>query len=167
MLRLIRAIGAACQAQPLLNAHFDDEAMSLTVKRQVDLGIAMETEDGLYVPVLRDINQRDLQELQEDLHHLKQAVRARDIKPDALRGQTITLSNFGVFGGRYAEMVVVPPQVAIVGTGRAYQGLALVDGRPQARRLLPLSITFDHRVVTGAETGLFLQALIEDLERSD
>ena len=92
-------------------------------------------------------------------------MRARSIKPDALRGQTITLSNFGVIGGLFAEMVVIPPQVAIVGAGRAFPRAALENGELTEKTILPLSITFDHRALTGAETCLFLEALRHDLEK--
>jgi pyruvate dehydrogenase E2 component (dihydrolipoamide acetyltransferase) len=80
-------------------------------------------------------------------------------------GQTITLSNFGMFGGRHADLVVVPPQVAILGAGRAAVRPAVVAGAIVARRLLPLSLTFDHRVVTGVEAARFLNAVIGALER--
>jgi pyruvate dehydrogenase E2 component (dihydrolipoamide acetyltransferase) len=81
-----------------------------------------------------------------------------------LRGQTITLSNFGAVGGIHAEMVVVPPQVAIIGVGRIFERLGLVEDNAVENRFLPLSITFDHRVVTGVETCDFLNALRKDLE---
>ncbi|MFZ1489084.1 MAG: 2-oxo acid dehydrogenase subunit E2, partial [Ilumatobacteraceae bacterium] len=80
-----------------------------------------------------------------------------------LRGQTITLSNFGIFTGRYAALVVVPPQVAIIGAGRVRDEVVAHDGRPAVRAVLPLSLTFDHRVVMGGEAARFLAALIADL----
>jgi pyruvate dehydrogenase E2 component (dihydrolipoamide acetyltransferase) len=82
-----------------------------------------------------------------------------------LRGATITLSNFGMIGGRFANLIVVPPQVAIVGAGRIDDRMLVRDGTPAVRRVLPLSLTFDHRVVTGGEAARFLMALKSDLEK--
>jgi len=91
--------------------------------------------------------------------------RARAIPPEELRGATITLSNFGMIGGRFASLVVVPPQVAIVGSGRAGPRVTVHRDEVAVRRILPLSLTFDHRVVTGGEAARFLVALKSDLER--
>jgi 2-oxoisovalerate dehydrogenase E2 component (dihydrolipoyl transacylase) len=98
---------------------------------------------------------------------LKDISHGSSIPPDELRGATITLSNFGMIGGRFANLVVVPPQVAIVGAGRIGQRVTVHQGQPAARRVLPLSVTFDHRVVTGGEAARFLMALKADLERAE
>jgi pyruvate dehydrogenase E2 component (dihydrolipoamide acetyltransferase) len=91
--------------------------------------------------------------------------QARSIPPEELRGATITLSNFGMIGGRFASLVVVPPQVAIIGAGRIGERVMVRDGKVAVRRVLPLSLTFDHRVVTGGEAARFLVALKGALER--
>ncbi|MGD8417162.1 MAG: 2-oxo acid dehydrogenase subunit E2, partial [Pseudomonadales bacterium] len=165
--RLIRALASAVTAEPRLNAWFDDRAERLDIRPVVDLGIAMETDDGLFVPVLRDAGSRSAEVLAAELEVLEAAVRDRRIRPEAMRGQTITLSNFGAVGGLHAEMVVVPPQVAIVGAGRSFGRLVGTDGGTTTARILPLSLSVDHRVVTGVEACRFLNALIEDLERAD
>ena len=90
---------------------------------------------------------------------------ARSIPLGELRGATVTLSNFGMIGGRFANLVVVPPQVAIIGAGRITQRAVAHRGQPAVRRVLPLSLTFDHRVVTGGEAARFLVALKSNLER--
>ena len=90
---------------------------------------------------------------------------ARSIPPGELRGATITLSNFGMIGGRFANLIVVPPQVAIIGAGRIAQRVVAHLGQPAVRQVLPLSLTFDHRVVTGGEAARFLVALKSDLEQ--
>jgi 2-oxoisovalerate dehydrogenase E2 component (dihydrolipoyl transacylase) len=162
--RLIRAIGAACTAHPLLNARFDDNTLSLTKQSAVNLGIAMDTEDGLFVPMMENITTLSQSDIVSNLQVLKQAVQERHIQPQQLRGQTITLSNYGAVGGQYAEMIVVPPQVAIVGSGRSFQRVVMHDGVPQEAEFLPLSLTFDHRAVTGVEACRFLLTLIQDLE---
>lgn len=162
--RLIRAITRACESSPSLNAWFDAVAQSRTLHRQVDLGIALETDEGLFVPVLRDAGRRSASELRAMLQALKEQVVHRTVPPDALTGQTITLSNFGMHGGRFAELVVLPPQVAILGAGRVEPRMVVCGGQPAVRRVLPLSLSFDHRAVTGVEATRFLVAAIDDLQ---
>lgn len=167
MLRLIRAVIAGCKAAPALNAWFDGKTLTRHVHTRIDLGIAVHTEDGLFVPVLRDVGHRDSADLHQELERLRAEVAARHIPPQELRGQTITLSNFGAIGGKYAAMVVVPPQVAIVGAGRIAPRIVPVDGHPAVHHIWPLSLTIDHRAVTGAEATRFLTAAIADLEQPD
>ena len=166
--RLIRAIATACRAEPALNAWYDARTESRRLLSRVDLGIAVHTEDGLFVPVMRDVGSRAPDDLRKGLMALKKDVEARDIPPDELRGATITLSNFGIFGaGRFAALVVTPPQVSIVGAGRVEPRVVVVDGAPAVHRIMPLSLTFDHRVINGGEAAGFLATLIEDLQRSE
>ena len=129
--------------------------------------IAVDVEDGLFVPVLRDVGRRAAEDLRDGLERLKRDVSTRTIPPAELRGQTITLSNFGTVGGQHAQLVVVPPQVAIVGAGRLTRQVIAEGDAPAIHRRLPLSLTFDHRAVTGAEAARFLQAVIADLEKAD
>lgn len=164
-IRLIRAIARACAAAPALNARYDGKTMIRQLLPHVDLGIAVDTEDGLIVPVLRDIGDCDMVRFRRDLDALKVAARARTIAPDDLRDPTITLSNFGTLAGRQATLVVLPPQVAIIGAGRiAAQAVPSAEG-VSFRHMLPLSLTFDHRVVTGGEAAKFVNAMIDDLQR--
>jgi pyruvate dehydrogenase E2 component (dihydrolipoamide acetyltransferase) len=127
--------------------------------------MAINTGDGLFVAVMRDVAGRDDADLRRGLNNLKQAVEARQIPLEEMRGATITLSNFGVSGaGRFANLVVVPPQVAIVGSGTIRPRVVAKDGLAAVRRTLPLSLTFDHRVVTGIEAANFLKAMVSSLE---
>jgi pyruvate dehydrogenase E2 component (dihydrolipoamide acetyltransferase) len=161
--RVIRAIATACAAEPILNSWYDGKAMTLETHRKIDLGVAVDLEGGLIVPVLRDVANKDLAALRRDLDALKAAVPNRSVPAPDLRNPTITLSNFGMMAGRHAALVVVPPQVAIVGVGKIALQAAPGDERVSFRHLLPLSITFDHRAVTGGEAGRFLKAMIDDL----
>jgi len=166
-LRLIRAIVAGCTVEPALNAWYLGRDKGRRLHSKVDLGIATDTEDGLFVPVLRDAGGRDDADLRLGLDRMRTDVGARSIPAEELRGQTITLSNFGMFGGRHASLVVLPPQVAILGAGRIAERAVAHEGRAAVRRVLPLSLTFDHRAVTGGEASRFLGAVVADLERSD
>ena len=165
--RLIHAIVAACAAVPIMNALYDDVAGSVALQQRVDLGIAVDTPDGLIVPVIRDAGGRDANALRESVNALKTAARARTIDPSSLRNPTITLSNFGMIAGRHAALVVVPPQIAIVGSGRVtLEAAPLEGGGVEFRHQLPLSVTFDHRAATGGDAARFIAALISSLERS-
>ncbi|MEE8122720.1 MAG: dihydrolipoamide acetyltransferase family protein [Alphaproteobacteria bacterium] len=164
--RLIQAIVAGCRAEPALNVWYDSRDASRRLLTKIDLGIAVDTQDGLFVPIMRDVGNRDEADLRRGLDALKKDAAARQIPVAELRGATITLSNFGMFGaGRSAALVVVPPQVAIIGAGRIAARVVAAEGKPAVRRMLPLSLTFDHRVVTGGEAARFLAAMIEDLAR--
>lgn len=163
-LRLIRALVAGCGTEPALNAWYDGHAMGRRLLPKIDVGVAMDTPDGLFVPVLHNVGGRDMEDLRRGLEAMKTAVSARTVPPEELRGNTITLSNFGSMGGRYSTPVVLPPTVAILAAGRARDVVVAVDGRAAVRRMLPLSLTFDHRCVTGGEATRFLAAVIADLQ---
>jgi pyruvate dehydrogenase E2 component (dihydrolipoamide acetyltransferase) len=163
-IRLVRAVVAGCAAVPALNAWYDGRNMERRLLGRIDLGLAVDTGDGLFVPVLRDVGGRDAADLRRGIEAMKKDVRARTVPVAELRGQTITLSNFGMFGGRFAALVIVPPQVAILGAGRIAPRAIVAGDQLVAHRLLPLSLTFDHRAVTGGEAARFLKAAIDDLE---
>ena len=161
--RLVRGIVRACQAVPAMNAWFDGDNLTRTLHAQVDIGIAVDTDDGLFVPALRNADMLDARGVREGINRLRQQVEDRSIAPSELTGYTISLSNFGMFAGRYATPVVVPPCVAIVAAGRARFQLTPVMGGVETHKVIPLSVTFDHRACTGGEAARFLRALIDDL----
>ncbi|HTX02266.1 MAG TPA: dihydrolipoamide acetyltransferase family protein [Candidatus Acidoferrales bacterium] len=165
--RLIRAIVAACATVPIFNVAYDDKTGTIRKNARVDLGLAVDTPDGLIVPVIRDAGGRSDQSLRDNVNTLKQAARARTLAAESLRDPTITLSNFGMLAGRHAALVVVPPQVAIVGAGRiTLEAVPLEGGGIDFHHILPLSVTFDHRVVTGGDGARFMRALLASLESS-
>lgn len=164
MMRLTRAIAVACQAQPALNAAFDGRRLTLQRQAKIDLGVAVDTPDGLFVPVLRDIAGRQPEDLRAGLAQLRADVAQRSIPPSELMGASITLSNFGTLFGRYANPIVMPPQVAIIGAGTLREEPVAWAGQVVIHPILPLSLTFDHRAVTGGEAARFLKALVLDLQ---
>ena len=161
--RLIRAIVVACKAEPGLNAWFDGQNLTLTKHPHVDLGIAVDTPDGLFVPALRNADMLDPRGLREGINRLRAQVEDRSIPASELTGYTISLSNFGMFAGRYGTVVVVPPCVAIVGAGKLSHDVVAVMGGIEVHRRLPISLTFDHRACTGGEAARFLKAILDDL----
>ncbi|ERI52544.1 hypothetical protein N878_18595, partial [Pseudomonas sp. EGD-AK9] len=156
-----------CAAEPVLNSWFDGKGLSIKRHAQLDLGIAVDTPDGLFVPVLRNVGARSAEDLKAGVARLRADVRARSIPPQEMMGATLTLSNFGTLFGRYANPVVVPPQVAIIGAGGIRDEPVAVDGQVVVHPILPLSLTFDHRAVTGGEAARFLKALVEALQQPE
>ena len=161
--RLVRAICAAAKAVPALNAWFDGDNLTRTLHPHVDIGIAVDTDDGLFVPALRNADMLDACGVREAIGRLRMQVEARSIPASELSGYTISLSNFGMFAGRYATPVVVPPCVAIVAAGRARHQITPVIGGFESHKVIPLSLTFDHRACTGGEAARFLRAMLDDL----
>ena len=162
--RLLRAIAVGCKAEPGLNAWFDGTTQGRRLFHHIQVGIAVDTSDGLLVPVIRDVANRDAAALRAEVNRLKVGARNRSLPPSDLRDFTFMLSNFGVMAGRYATPVVVPPAVAILGAGRISRDVVATERGIEAHRRIPLSLTFDHRCVTGGEAVRFLGAVIADLQ---
>ena len=161
--RLVRAIVSACKTVPALNAWFDGESLTRTLHPHVDIGIAVDTDDGLFVPALRNADMLDGAGVRTGIQRLRAQVEDRTIPPSELSGYTISLSNFGMFAGRYATPVVVPPCVAIIGAGKLSHDVVAVIGGIEVHRRMPISLTFDHRACTGGEAARFLKALLDDM----
>jgi pyruvate dehydrogenase E2 component (dihydrolipoamide acetyltransferase) len=161
--RLIRAIAAGVKAEPGLNALFDPSGPSRKIMEQIHLAIAVDTPEGLIVPVLRDVGNQSAAQLREALNGLKERTRSRTVTPEEMRDYTFTLSNFGTMAGRYATPLVVPPTVAILGSGKLQRDVVAGASAPEIHTRIPLSLTFDHRCITGGEACRFLGAVIADL----
>ncbi|MBO3276321.1 dihydrolipoamide acetyltransferase family protein [Pseudomonas schmalbachii] len=164
LIRLAQAIAVACEVEPLLNSWFDGASLSIRQHAQLDLGIAVDTPDGLFVPVLRNVGGRSAEDLKGGMARLRADVQSRSIPPQEMLGATLTLSNFGTLFGRYASPIVVPPQVAIIGAGGIREEPVAWEGQVAIHPILPLSLSFDHRAVTGGEAARFLRALVQALE---
>lgn len=166
--RIIRAMALACETEPTLNAWYESHAIGRRIIKPMHLGLAVDTQDGLFVPVIRDAQSYTAEAMRDKINTLKELVSQRKIAADDLRGNTITLSNFGSMVGKYANPIVMPPTVAILGTGRLFQQLGYAKPSDNKRdiieqTLLPLSLTFDHRSITGGEAARFLAVLMVDL----
>jgi 2-oxoisovalerate dehydrogenase E2 component (dihydrolipoyl transacylase) len=167
MLRLVRAMVCAWRAEPGLNAWYDPAAQSRFLVAHVDLAIAIDTPDGLIVPVIRGIEKQSPDELRTAIALQKEAAHRRSTDLSDLRDFTLMLSNFGTLAGRYGIPLVVPPAVAILGAGKVREDAVVVAGAVRAHRRMPLSLSFDHRCITGGEACRFLAAVITDLEKPD
>lgn len=164
--RLIRAIVAGVKAEPGLNALFDPAGPARKIMAQVHLAIAVDTADGLIVPVLKDVGAQSAEQIRAALNDIKVRTRERAIAPQEMRDYTFTLSNFGTMAGRYATPLVVPPTVAILGCGKLQRDVVAGTTAPEIHMRIPLSLTFDHRCITGGEACRFLAGVIEDLTQA-
>jgi 2-oxoisovalerate dehydrogenase E2 component (dihydrolipoyl transacylase) len=167
MLRLMRAMVSAWRAEPALNAWYDPIAQSRLLVAHIDLAIAVDTPGGLTVPVVRNVERKSPDELRSAIDLQKSAAHRRNTQPEDLRDFTLMLSNFGTLAGRYGIPLVVPPAVAILGAGKVRDDAVVVAGAVLAHRRMPLSLSFDHRCITGGEACRFLAAVIADLEKPD
>lgn len=161
---LLKAMVAAAKAEPSLNAWFDGKTLTRKLFDEVNIGLAVDTVEGLFVPVIKNAETRSPQELRKLIDDYKAAVRARSVAPSDMQGATLTLSNFGMIAGRYATPIIVPPTVAILGCGRTREIAMPRQGKIVIGRSMPLSLTFDHRAVTGGEATRFLGEIIKQLE---
>ena len=162
--RLIRAMVAGARAEPRLNGTFSAETGVLSISEDVHMGLAMHTPHGLIVATIFNAGKLGLDELREEVARLKTAGADRTLKPEEVRGYTITLSNIAGGSSRYATPLMVPPTVGILGSGAARDEVVAVNGEVAIRRMLPLSLTFDHRCVAGADASRFLGAVVADLK---
>lgn len=162
--RVIQAIIAGIKDEPSLNAWYDGKTMERCLHNEIHLGLAVDTQEGLFVPVLKNVAQSSPADLRTKINEYKQSVKTRSVAPSDLQGATITLSNFGMIAGRYATPIIVPPMVAILGCGKMRDVVIAKEGKMAIRRIMPLSLTFDHRAVTGGEATRFLAAVINSLE---
>ncbi len=157
---VIKAIASALKQHPIINASVstDDngEAKEIIYKEYVNIGIAVDTERGLTVPVLRDADRKNIPQIARELAALAESARSGNFTVEDLRGGTFTISNLGAIGGTYSTPIINPPEVAILLAGRSRMLPQFSDGHFQPRLMMPLSLTYDHRVVDGAAAARFL-----------
>jgi pyruvate dehydrogenase E2 component (dihydrolipoamide acetyltransferase) len=160
----IKAVYHALIDHPFLNASVDEGSEEIIIKKYYNIGIAVDTPDGLMVPVIKDVNKKTILELAKEIQDLSQKARERKIKLDEMKGSTFTITNYGHFGGTFATPIINYPDVAILGTGKISDRPWVKDGKIEIRKILPLSLTFDHRVTDGVDATNFLSKVIRYLE---
>ncbi len=160
----IKAVQHALTEHPLLNASVDEEKEEIITKKYYNMGIAVDTPDGLMVPVIKDVDKKTILELAKEIQELSVKARERKIKLEEMKGSTFTITNYGHFGGVFATPIINYPDVAILGTGKISEKPWVKDGQIVIRKILPLSLTFDHRVTDGVDSAKFLSKVIQYLE---
>lgn len=164
---ILMATCRALRLHPALNANVDDTNEEILLKGVINLGIAVDTDHGLMVPVLNDADQKTLGDLADEIGRLARACRDRTVPREQLQGGTFTISNVGSYGGMFATPIINYPEVAILAAGRAFDRVLTKDGAFYAGRVLPLSLSCDHRVVDGAEGARFLNTVKGLLEQPE
>lgn len=163
---LLQAMMKAAQQEKSLNVWFDGKTLERKLFDEVNIGLAVDNEEGLFVPVIKNIAQHSAASLREKINQYKEAIRTRSIAGADMQGATMTLSNFGMIAGRYATPIIVPPAVAILGCGRITQAVLPRGDKMIIGKIMPLSLSFDHRAVTGGEATRYLGAVIQHLQNS-
>ncbi len=153
---LIKAIASALKHHPVMNASIAEDGEHLIYKEYVNVGIAVDTDRGLLVPVMRDVDRMNIPQIARGLAELSEKARSGDFTVEDLRGGTFTISNLGAIGGTYSTPIINPPEVAILLAGRTRKMPVFLGEQVVGRLMMPLSITYDHRVVDGAAAARFL-----------
>lgn len=164
---VVKAVMAGLEEHPNVNATLDDENEEIILKKYFNIGVAVDTKDGLMVPVVKNVKEKSILQLADELTKLSEKARSRTIDLADLKGGTFTITNYGAVGGIYGSPIINYPEVAILGLGRIQEKPVVVEGRIEVRKMLPLSLSFDHRVVDGAEAARFLNTVIDHLEDPD
>ena len=161
---VVKLTAAALRTFPRFNSSFDEARQELILKNYINMGVAVDTERGLLVPVIRDADRKSLVEIGIELSSLAERTRQRKVSLDDLQGGTFTISNLGGLGTTYFTPIINWPEVAILGVGRSRREAVEIEGELVARTILPLSLSYDHRVIDGADAARFLRWLAEAME---
>ncbi|MBI4358936.1 MAG: 2-oxo acid dehydrogenase subunit E2 [Candidatus Omnitrophica bacterium] len=160
----LKAVVSVLKKHPKFNASLDELKRELICKNYYHLGVAVDTEHGLLVPVIRDVDQKNLLELSIELSELAEKTRARKISLEEVQGATFTISNLGSIGGAHFTPIINQPEVAILGLGRGSEKPVVREGKVKQGAMLPLCLSYDHRVIDGAEGARFIQDLVHAFE---
>lgn len=160
----LKIVAAALKRFPQFNASVDMSRHEVIYKKYYHVGVAVDTDRGLVVPVIRDVDRKNMIELSIELTEIAARARDRKLTPDDMQGSTFTISNLGGFGGTFFAPIVNAPDVAILGLARSRMEQVYVDGAFQPRLLLPLMISYDHRLIDGADGARFMQWLVQAFE---
>jgi pyruvate dehydrogenase E2 component (dihydrolipoamide acetyltransferase) len=164
---IVKAVVMALKSNPSLNSSVNDDETEILVKKYYNIGIAVAIDDGLIVPVVKMADQKGIVELAEEIHNLAELANSRKIDMADLRGGTFTITNYGAFGTTYGTPIINYPEVAILGTGKIADTPMVIDGKVEPRKMLPLSLTFDHRALDGAAAAKFMNELKKWLENPE
>ena len=162
---LVKVLAAAVKQFPQFNASLDIENNAIVFKKYINVGVAVDTEFGLLVPVIRNADQKNITQIAVELHQLSERARAKKLTLEEMSGGGISISNLGGIGGTYFTPIVNWPEVAILGVSRGIIEPVWKDGKFEPRQLLPLSLSYDHRVIDGADAMRFLRWVVQAIEQ--
>jgi pyruvate dehydrogenase E2 component (dihydrolipoamide acetyltransferase) len=162
---LLKALADTLKKHPIFNSSLDETANEIVFKEYIHLGIAVDTEQGLIVPVLRDVDQKTLLQIATELETLAKKARERKVTGEDLRGGTFTVSNQGGIGGAHFTPIINKPEVAILGIGRGTLKPVVRDGQIEPRLMIPLGLSYDHRVIDGGQAARFITDFVAAVEK--
>ena len=162
---ILKAAAATLKQHPKFNASLDEAARAVVFKQYYHLGVAVDTEAGLMVPVIRDVDKKTLFQVSRELNELAEKARQRKVTAEELQGGTFTISNQGGIGGAHFTPIVKLPEVAILGVGQGRRTPVVRGGAMEPRMLLPLGLSYDHRVIDGGDAARFIRDLVKAIEQ--
>ena len=160
----LKAVANTLKKFPIFNSSLDEAVNELVFKEYVHIGLAVDTEQGLLVPVIRDVDKKDLFQLSKDVQELAEKARARKVSLEEMKGGTFTISNQGGIGGAHFTPIINKPEVAILGLGRGAMKAVVKDKKIEPRLMMPIAISYDHRVIDGGEAARFTVELVQAFE---
>lgn len=161
---VLKVTAAVLQRHPMFNASLDETAQEIVIKEYYHIGVAVDTDAGLIVPVIRDVNKKNLLELSKELEELAKKARDRKVSAEELKGGTFTISNQGGIGGAHFTPIINRPEVAILGLGRGALKPVARAGKVEPRLMMPLGLSYDHRVIDGGVAARFIVELVQALQ---
>jgi pyruvate dehydrogenase E2 component (dihydrolipoamide acetyltransferase) len=161
---IAKAVISSLKQYPYLNSSIDDEHEEIILKKYYNIGVAVDTQEGLIVPVIKGADEKSILTIAQEMEHLSEKARTRKIDLADLKGGTFTITNIGFVGGKQATPIINYPETAILATGRIYEKPIVQNDKVVIRKVMPLSLSFDHRVIDGAMGARFLQTIIKYLE---
>jgi pyruvate dehydrogenase E2 component (dihydrolipoamide acetyltransferase) len=162
---ILKVVASALKVFPKFNASIDMANQEIVYKKYYHIGVAVDTEHGLLVPVIRDVDQKNILELSVELTHVSEKARNRKVTLEDLEGGTFTITNLGGIGGANFTPIINPPDVAILGIARASKQPIFIDGKFEPRLILPLSLSYDHRLIDGADAARFMRWVAQAIEQ--
>jgi pyruvate dehydrogenase E2 component (dihydrolipoamide acetyltransferase) len=157
----LKAVANTLKKFPSFNCSLDEVTNELIYKAYYHIGLAVDTEQGLLVPVIRDVDKKDLFQLSKDVHDLAEKARARKVSLEEMKGGTFTISNQGGIGGAHFTPIINKPEVAILGLGRGSMKPVVREGKIEPRLIMPIALSYDHRVIDGGEAARFTVELVQ------
>jgi pyruvate dehydrogenase E2 component (dihydrolipoamide acetyltransferase) len=164
---ILKAVATTLQKHSIFNSSLDEVANEIVIKEYYHLGIAVDTDQGLMVPVIRDVDKKSILDLAKELEQLAAKARDRKISAEEMKGGTFTISNQGAIGGGHFTPIINKPETAILGLGRGAMKPVVRGEKIEARMMTPMALSYDHRVIDGGSAARFMVDLVKAIENFD
>ena len=162
----VKAVAKLLEEFPLMNASLDENTENIVLKDYINIGIAIDTPKGLIVPNIKEVNNLSISEISDEIGRMAIAAKDRKLKVDELKGSTFSVSSLGAIGGKFFTPIINPPVVAILGISKTYKSLQLINGDIKEINMLPISLSYDHRLINGVEAVKFTTRFCELMKDS-